>query len=78
MFICLFLAALSVCCSAGFSLMAASGDYSSLQRSGFSSQWLLLLRSTGSRAGGLQKLWLWVLEHRLSSSGAWPLSFLGM
>ena len=33
----------------GLSLVAASGGYSSLRCAGFSSQWLLLLRSTGSR-----------------------------
>ena len=32
--------------------------YSSLQCMGFSLQWLLLLWSTGSRASGLQQLWL--------------------
>ena len=31
------------------SLVSASGGYSSLQCTGFSLQWLLLLRSTGSR-----------------------------
>ena len=34
------------------SLVAASGGYSSLQCTGFSFQWLLLLRSTGSRRAG--------------------------
>ena len=33
----------------GLSLVAASGGYSLLQCMGFSFQWLLLLRSTGSR-----------------------------
>ena len=33
----------------GLSLVAASGGYSSLRCAGFSLQWLLLLRSTGSR-----------------------------
>ena len=36
----------------GLSLVAASGGYSSLQCVGFSSQWLLLLQSTGSRHAG--------------------------
>ena len=36
----------------GPSLVAASGGYSSLWCTGFSSQWLLLLRSTGSRRAG--------------------------
>ena len=38
----------------GLSLVAASGGYSLLWCIGFSLQWLLLLRSTGSRACGLQ------------------------
>ena len=36
----------------GLSLVAASGCYSSLQCAGFSSRWLLLLRSTGSKCVG--------------------------
>ena len=36
----------------GLSLVAASGGYSSLLCAGFSLQWLLLLRSTGSRGAG--------------------------
>ena len=36
----------------GLSLVAASGGYSSLQCGRFSLQWLLLLRSTGSRCTG--------------------------
>ena len=36
----------------GLSLVAASGGYSSLQCTGFSLQWLLLLQSTGSRHAG--------------------------
>ena len=36
----------------GLSLVAASGGYSSLQCAGFSFQWLLLSRSTGSRCAG--------------------------
>ena len=38
----------------GFSLVAASGGYSLLWCSGFSSQWILLLRSTGSRRIGFR------------------------
>ena len=34
----------------GLSLVAASGGHSSLRCMGFSLRWLLLLRSTGSRA----------------------------
>ena len=36
----------------GLPLVVASGGYSSLWCAGFSSQWLLLLRSTGSRCAG--------------------------
>ena len=36
----------------GFSLVAASKGYSLLRFAGFSSQWLLLLWSTGSRRAG--------------------------
>ena len=50
---------------AGFSLVAASRGYSSLRCAGFSLQWLLLLRSIGSRCTGFsscgswaQQLWL--------------------
>ena len=39
----------------GLSLVAASGGYSSFA-AGFSLQWLLLLRSTGSRAHRLQEM----------------------
>ena len=38
----------------GLSLVAASGGYSSLWCAGFSLQWLLLLRSTGSRRAGFR------------------------
>ena len=48
----------------GFSLVAASGGYSSLQCMGFSLRWLLLLQSTGPRCMGFsscgtraQQLW---------------------
>ena len=40
----------------GLSLVAVSGDYSSLCYTGFSSWWLLLLGSTGPRAHRLQQL----------------------
>ena len=68
----------------GFSLAAASGGYSSLRCAGFSLQWLLLLRSTGSRRTGFSSCGTWAsvvvacglsscglraLEHRLSSCG---------
>ena len=38
----------------GLSLVAASGGYSLLRWAGFALWWLLLLRSVGSRAWGLQ------------------------
>ena len=47
---------------AGFSLVAVSLGYSSLQ-------WLLLLQSTGSRRTGFSSCGSWALEHRLSSCG---------
>ena len=43
----------------GFSLVAASGGYSSLQCVGFSLQWLLLLWSTGSRHAGFSSCGMW-------------------
>ena len=41
------------------SLVAASGGYSSLWCAGFSLQWLLLLRSTGSRRAGFSSCGTW-------------------
>ena len=55
---------------AGFSLVAASWGYSSLQCVGFSLRWLLLLRSTGSRRAGFSSCGSRSLERRLSSCGA--------
>ena len=52
-----FLAVLHLHCCVGFSLVAASRGYSSLQCTGFSSWQLLLLQTTGSRACRLQELW---------------------
>ena len=43
----------------GLSLVAASGGYSSLQCVGFSSSWLLLLQSTGSRRVGFSSCGMW-------------------
>ena len=43
----------------GVSLVAASGGYSSLQCAGFSLQWLLLLRSMGSRRAGFSSCGMW-------------------
>ena len=44
---------------AGFSLVAASWGYSSLQCAGFSLWWLLLSRSTGSRHAGFSSCGTW-------------------
>ena len=52
------------------SLAVASGGYSSLQCTGFSLRWLLLLRSMGSRHAGFGSCGSLALEHRLSSFGA--------
>ena len=52
----------------GLSLVAASGGCSSLRCVGL--QWLLLLRSTGSRRTGFSSCGSWTLECRLSSFGA--------
>ena len=65
-----------VACS--LSLVAASRGNSSLRCSGFSLQWLLLLRSTGSRHMGFISCGLWAVEHRLSSCGAWAYLLCGM
>ena len=54
----------------GLSLVAASGGSSWLQCAGFSLQWLLLLRSTGSRCTGFSSCGSQALERRLSSCGA--------
>ena len=52
------------------SLVAVSGGYSSLQCTGFSLRWLLLLRSKGSRHAGFSSCGLRTLECRLSRCGA--------
>ena len=49
----------------GLSLVVASGGYSSFWCTGVSLQWLLLLRSTGSRCEGSV-----VVVHGLSSCGS--------
>ena len=51
------------------SLVVASGVYSSLWCAGFSLQWLLLLRSMGSRHAGFSSCGSRALECRLSSCG---------
>ena len=43
----------------GLSLVVVSGDYSSLRCVGFSLQWFLLLRSTGSRRTGFSSCGTW-------------------
>ena len=52
------------------SLVVVSGGHSSLWRTGFSLQWLLLLQSTGSMRVGFSSCGSWALEPRLSSCGA--------
>ena len=66
----LFLAVLGLCCCVGFSVVAASGGYSSLRCAGFSLRWLLLLLNTGSRRAGFSSCGSRVLECRISSCGA--------
>ena len=43
----------------GLSLVVVSGGYSSLRWAGFSLQWLLLLRSMGSRYVGFSSCGTW-------------------
>ena len=64
-----FLCVGSLLLRAGFSLVAASGGYSSLQCVGFSLWCLLLLQNTGSRYSGFSSCGSWALERRLSSCG---------
>ena len=79
LFIFLFFAAFgSSLLHAGFSLVATSRGYSSLQCAGFSLRWLLLLRSTGSRCADFSSCGSWALEHRLSSCGTRAQLFHGM
>ena len=52
------------------SLVVASGGYSSLQCTGCSLWWLLLLQSPGSRRAGFSSCGSRALERRLSSCGA--------
>ena len=54
MYVCMYGYIGSLLLCAGFSLVAASGGCSSLWCAGFSLRWLLLLRSTGSRAQAQQ------------------------
>ena len=64
------LAVLGLGCCADFSLVAESW--------GFSSWWLLLLRSPGSRARGLSRCNSQALGHRLNSFGAWAQLLCGL
>ena len=64
LFVCLFLAALGLRCCAfiavrRLSLVVESGGCSSFRCAGFSVQWLLLLRSTGSRHAGFSSCGTW-------------------
>ena len=52
----------------GLSLVAASGDYSSVWCTGFSLQWLLLLLSMGSRCTGFSSCGLWAQYLWLTGS----------
>ena len=52
------------------SLVAVSRGYSLLWCEGFSLEWLLLLRSTGSRRGGFRSCGSRAPEHRISNCGA--------
>ena len=66
----LFLTVLHLRCCSGFFLVVVNWGCSSLQCTGFSLQWLLLLPSTGSKAHRLQYLWrtgLVALQHVGSS-----------
>ena len=63
------------------SLVVVSGGYSSLQCMGFSSRWLLLLQSTGSRRVGFNSCGTWasvVVARGLSSCGARAQLLCGM
>ena len=60
----------------GLSLVGSSEGYSSSWCAGFSLQWLLLLRSTGSRHAGFSSCGTWasvVVAHGVSSCGSWAL-----
>ena len=52
----------------GFSLVVASGGYSSLRCVGFSLQWLLLLQSMGSRRTGFSSCGAWAQQLWLVGS----------
>ena len=62
----------------GLSLLAARRIYFLLRCAGFSLQWLLLLRSTGSRRACFSSCGSQALERRLSSCGAQAQLLCGM
>ena len=64
-----FFAVLGLCCWALAFSSCRGRSYSSLQWAGFSLQWLLLLRSTGSRHVDFSSCGSRALERRLSSCG---------
>ena len=53
------MAVLGLLAARGLSLVVASGSYSLLRCTGFSLQWRLLLRSTGSRHTGFSTCGMW-------------------
>ena len=65
----LFLAVPGLRCWEGFSLVAASRGCSQVAVHGFLSQWLVLLRSAGSRHTGCSSCGLQALEHGLRNCG---------
>ena len=67
-FIYLFLAALVLRCCVRLSLVVASEGYSSLRCAGFLLQWLLLLRSTGSRCVGFSSCGMRAQQLQLMGS----------
>ena len=67
----LFLAVLGLCCCLGFSLVVASGGYSSSRRPSLSCS---VFPCCGARAAGHEDFsssGSWALEHRLGSCGSW-------
>ena len=62
----------------GLSLVVVGGGYSSLQHTGFSLRWLLLLQSMGSRREGFSSCASQALECRLNSCGSQAQLLCGM
>ena len=74
--VCVAACGLSLVVASGLSLVAASRGYSSLQYTGFSLWWLLLLRRTGSRhtgfsSCGTQAQQLWLAGSRAQAQQLW-------